>query len=222
MTMVDCRLPNLEARTKDLSYDMFLSLFSNLLQSTPSSQVAMANYYNSTALQSEVSSHSILIIFLLGMASSDMCFCFLFQDCLYLNLHRPQGTNSDSRLPVIIFIYGGSFIGSDITQYRPEQLLKRSVELDQPIIYVHMNYRLGAYGFLSGADVLKSSRANLGLRDQAMAIEWVHDNIVNFGGDPSKVTIWGQSAGSMSVGLQLLKEGKTSSEGRFRSAIMES
>lgn len=90
------------------------------------------------------------------------------------------------------------------------------------MIYVQMNYRLGAYGFLNGQEVLDSSKANLGLRDQALAIDWVHENINHFGGDNSKVTLWGESAGALSLGMHLVRDGTTSSKGVYRSMIMES
>ena len=93
------------------------------------------------------------------------------------------------------------------------------------MIFVAVNYRLGAFGFLGGSEVLADGAANLGLLDQRMGLEWVADNIAAFGGDPDAVTIWGESAGSISVFDQLaLFDGNNTFNGRplFRGAIMDS
>jgi triacylglycerol lipase len=91
----------------------------------------------------------------------------------------------------------------------------------KPFIGVSINYRLAAWGFLFSEEVIKSGNTNLGLRDQRLALEWVQENIWAFGGDPSKVTIWGESAGGMSVGWHLTAFGGRD-DGLFRGAIMES
>ena len=84
-----------------------------------------------------------------------------------------------------------------------------------------MNYRLGMWGFLQTPQILAEGSSNAGLLDQRMALRWVHENIASFGGDPSRVTIWGESAGAQSIGLHL-----HSYNGRdddlFQAAIMES
>lgn len=88
-----------------------------------------------------------------------------------------------------------------------------------------VNYRLGAFGFLGGREVLADGAANLGLLDQRMGLEWVVDNIAAFGGDPDAVTIWGKSTGSISVFDQLaLFDGNNTYKGRalFQGAIMDS
>jgi carboxylesterase type B len=76
-------------------------------------------------------------------------------------------------------------------------LVTTSVALGKPVIYVSINYRLAGFGFLGGKEILADGSANLGLQDQRMALEWVSDNIAAFGGDPTRVILWGQSAGSM-------------------------
>jgi len=72
------------------------------------------------------------------------------------------------------------------------------------MLAVSINYRLSAWGFLASKEVSGSGQTNLGLRDQRLALHWVQENIAAFGGDPEKVTIWGESAGAASVGLQLM------------------
>jgi carboxylesterase type B len=101
-------------------------------------------------------------------------------------------------------------------------MVQNSVNIGKPVIFASVNYRLSAWGFLSGSEeVHKSGNMNLGLRDQRLALRWVQDNIRAFGGDPEQVTIAGESAGAVSVGLHL-----TAYSGRddklFRAAIMES
>ena len=71
--------------------------------------------------------------------------------------------------------------------------MQNGVEIDRPFVGVSINYRLSAWGFLFSDQVLGSGNTNLGLRDQRLALHWVHENIAAFGGDPSKVTIWGES-----------------------------
>jgi carboxylesterase type B len=109
--------------------------------------------------------------------------------------------------------------------YDGSVLIPESVTQDKPFILVSVNYRLGAFGFLGGSEVLADGSANLGLLDQRMGLEWVADNIAAFGGDPDAVTIWGQSAGAMSVFDQLaLFDGNNTYNGQalFRGAIMNS
>ena len=68
-----------------------------------------------------------------------------------------------------------------------------------PVIYVEVNYRVSGFGFLAGSELQKDGSTNLGLRDQRLGLQWVAENIAAFGGDPDKVTIWGESAGAISV-----------------------
>ncbi|RDL33270.1 Carboxylic ester hydrolase [Venustampulla echinocandica] len=147
------------------------------------------------------------------------------EDCLTLNVQRPCSANRHSRLPVIFWIYGGAFEQGATQQYDATQLINSSVVQGKEFIYVAANYRLGAFGFLPGSKVLVDGSSNLGLLDQRLALQWVADNIASFGGDPSQVTIWGQSAGSMSVMHQMaLYKGDNRYKGRalFRGAIMDS
>ncbi|KAJ5882624.1 Carboxylesterase type B [Penicillium soppii] len=147
------------------------------------------------------------------------------EDCLTLNVRRPAGTKPDAKLPVLVWIYGGGFEQGSITTYDGAAFVASSVSLGMPVIYVAMNYRLGGFGFLPGAEVLEDGSANLGLLDQRLALEWVADNIAAFGGDPTKVTIWGESAGAISVFDQMaLYDGDNTYNGSplFRGGIMDS
>lgn len=147
------------------------------------------------------------------------------EDCLTISVMRPQGTAADAKLPVLFWIFGGGFETGSPQAYNGSVLIPQSVAQGTPLILVAVNYRLGAFGFLGGSEVLADGAANLGLLDQRMGLEWVADNIAEFGGDPDAVTIWGESAGSMSVFDQLaLFDGNHTYKGRalFRGAIMDS
>lgn len=91
----------------------------------------------------------------------------------------------------------------------------------KPFIAVSLNYRVSAWGFISSGEVQGTGNTNLGFRDQRLALQWVQENIHAFGGDPTKVTIWGESAGAISVGAHLIAYGGRD-DGLFRGAIMES
>ncbi|KAJ7116490.1 alpha/beta-hydrolase [Mycena epipterygia] len=122
------------------------------------------------------------------------------EDCLFLNVFRPAGTNSNASLPVLVWIHGGAYTSGAASdpQTDPTRILQRSVALNKPIIFVSTNYRLNTFGFLSSASVAPQD-LNVGLLDQRQALVFVQENIKAFGGDPTKVTIWGQSAGAGSV-----------------------
>jgi len=133
------------------------------------------------------------------------------EDCLHLNVFTPDFKfNGNTNLPVMVWIHGGAFLfgGSDPSFYGPQRLL------DYDVIVVSINYRLGALGFLTiGAE---SNPANIGIMDQIMALNWVKNNIKFFGGDPERVTIFGESAGGESV-IALLSSPRAS--GLFSQAI---
>lgn len=147
------------------------------------------------------------------------------EDCLTISVMRPEGTAADEKLPVLFWIYGGGFEMGSSQAYDGTVLIPQSVAQGMPMILVTVNYRVGAFGFLGGSEVLADGASNLGLLDQRMGLEWVADNIAAFGGDPDAVTIWGESAGAMSVFDQLaLYDGDNTYNGRplFRAAIMNS
>lgn len=147
------------------------------------------------------------------------------EDCLTVNVQRPAGTTSSSKLPVLFWIFGGGFELGSTQMYDGSSLIQESVKQGKPIIFVAVNYRVGGFGFLPGKEILADGSANLGLLDQRLGLKWVADNIASFGGDPSKVTIWGESAGSISVLDQMaLYDGDHTYKGKplFRGAIMNS
>ncbi|KAI9063824.1 carotenoid ester lipase [Trametes sanguinea] len=145
------------------------------------------------------------------------------EDCLNINVVVPAGTKPGANLPVAAWIYGGAYqVGSDASfTSTGAGIVNRSVELGQPLIFVTMNYRLGVFGFLGGNEVHEAGVGNLGLQDQREALRWIQKYISAFGGDPAKVTIWGESAGSQSVAYHMITNGG-STEGLFRAAWMES
>jgi para-nitrobenzyl esterase len=121
------------------------------------------------------------------------------EDCLYLNIWAAPGSKTGDDLPVVVWIYGGGFqIGSAaMANYSGEHLAKKGV------VYVSVSYRVGALGFMAHPELTEESphraSGNYGFLDQVAALEWVQRNIGKFGGDPGRVTIMGQSAGSGSV-----------------------
>lgn len=135
------------------------------------------------------------------------------EDCLYINVYSPFLANSSLNLPVMFYIYGGGFkVGSgDFSFTDPTPLLLHDV------IVVTFNYRLDIFGFLSTGDEVLSG--NTALKDQLAALIWTRNNIAFFGGDPTKITIFGNSAGAMSVGYHLVSP---RSRDLFTGAIMES
>lgn len=147
------------------------------------------------------------------------------EDCLTINVQRPSGTKSDAKLPVLFWIFGGGFELGATSMYDGTSLVAESVAQGKPIIFVAVNYRVGGFGFMPGKEILADGSANLGLLDQRLGLQWVADNIAAFGGDPDKVTIWGESAGAISVMDQmLLYDGDFSYKGKnlFRGGIMNS
>ncbi|KAI0136228.1 putative lipase [Xylariales sp. AK1849] len=132
------------------------------------------------------------------------------EDCLNLNVARSSGLKrSNNLLPVMVYIHGGSyFVGwnGDLS-IAPDGLILQAEENGTPVVHVAMNYRLGVFGFAQSEALRDEKSENAALRDQRLALEWVRHNIAHFGGDPSRVTIFGQSSGGVSVGLHLLAYG---------------
>ncbi|KAH8668560.1 Alpha/Beta hydrolase protein [Xylariales sp. PMI_506] len=147
----------------------------------------------------------------------------LGEDCLTVDIVRPTGTNAHSKLPVLVWIYGGGFDagGSADPRYNTSYLVNASVAIHKPIIAVSLNYRVGGWGFLASKEVVAAGETNIGLFDQRLALKWINENIAAFGGNPDTVAIAGESAGAFSVGYHLTGfDGHHG--GLFRAAIMES
>jgi para-nitrobenzyl esterase len=122
------------------------------------------------------------------------------EDCLNINVLRPAGAEVSSEgLPVMVFIHGGGYsAGSSRDHTSSGDAFVR----DASVVFVSFNYRLGALGYLDFSSLSTPERrfdSNIGLRDQVAALEWVRDNIREFGGDPDNVTIFGESAGGNAV-----------------------
>jgi para-nitrobenzyl esterase len=140
------------------------------------------------------------------------------EDCLYLNVWTPA-KSAHAHLPVMVWIYGGGFQAGSASEPRQDG----AALAHKGVVVVSMNYRLGVFGFVSDAELTKESphhaSGNYGLLDQAAALQWVHKNIAAFGGDPANVTIFGESAGSISVSAQMASP---VSDGLYKQAIGES
>jgi para-nitrobenzyl esterase len=142
----------------------------------------------------------------------------LSEDCLNLNIWS-GARSADEKLPVLVWIYGGGFnSGSGACAIYDGKAIAK-----QGIVYISINYRVGVFGFMAHPDLTKESQhnssGNYGLMDQIAALKWIKNNITSFGGDPEKVTIAGQSAGSFSV--QALVASPLT-KGLFRGAIAQS
>ncbi len=148
------------------------------------------------------------------------------EDCLFLNVFTPSSADFFRPRPVMVWIHGGALVSGESDDYDPSALVKDGV------IVVTINYRLGALGFLAHPafaaentdpdrdhDIDSDSAGDYGLMDQQLALRWVRDNILFFGGDPLNVTIFGESAGGLSVFSQLVSP---PAAGLFQRAIIES
>ncbi len=140
------------------------------------------------------------------------------EDCLYLNVWSPARKSGDL-LPVLVYFYGGGFVAGDGSEprYDGESMAGKGM------VALTVNYRLGAFGFMAHPELTQESAhkasGNYGLLDQAAALKWVQENIAAFGGDPKRVTIAGESAGSVSVSAQMASP---LSKGLIAGAIGES
>ncbi|MGI3899986.1 MAG: carboxylesterase/lipase family protein [Janthinobacterium lividum] len=137
------------------------------------------------------------------------------EDCLTLNVYAPPGTVAGANRPVMVWIHGGAFVLGTSGQYDPSALARR-----ENVLVVTVNYRLGALGFLAHP-VLRGQPGEgaFALLDQQAALRWVRANIAGFGGDPRRVTLFGQSAGAWSACYHLVSPGAA---GLFSRAILES
>ena len=146
---------------------------------------------------------------------------FMGEDCLFINVHTPSGAAAaaeDRLLPVMLYIHGGGFTGGAGSFYNGSVLAA-----NHGVVVATINYRLGSLGFLSLDELKQSSNQSTGglngIRDQVTALHWVQQHISNFGGDPSQVTLFGESAGAESICSLLVSP---LAKGLFKRAILES
>ncbi|CAD0090119.1 unnamed protein product [Aureobasidium vineae] len=125
------------------------------------------------------------------------------ENCLRLTITIPKDTTSNSKLPVVVFIHGGAFfLGSgERKYYNPLTFCAQALEMGKPLIFVSINYRLGALGFFHSPNAEGLMPSNNGLHDQITGIDWIRRNIDGFGGDRDNITAIGQSAGGESLSL---------------------
>ncbi|KAF7349907.1 Carboxylic ester hydrolase [Mycena venus] len=144
---------------------------------------------------------------------------FSDEDCLFLNVHTPTASTADSRLPVIVYMHGGGYDAGNISLYPTQDFVSLS---RLGVVAVSIQYRLGVFGFLAGEDVKQGGDLNAGLLDQNFGLQWVQKYISVFGGDPAKVTIWGQSAGAGSILQHIVAHGGNTRPALFRAALANS
>ena len=137
------------------------------------------------------------------------------ENCLFLNVYTPGGRPAGARHPVMVWIHGGALVNGESNDYDPARLVAHGVTV------VTINYRLGALGFLAHPALADANgqSGDYGLMDQQAALRWVQRNIVNFGGDPRDVTVFGESAGGLST---LSQVASPQAKGLFERAIVES
>ncbi|KAJ7302881.1 Alpha/Beta hydrolase protein [Mycena albidolilacea] len=157
------------------------------------------------------------------LATTQPISCGITEDCLYLNVYYPstEGGAPPKNLPTLVWIYGGGYTSGQAAGYNGEDIIRQS---NNGIVVVVIQYRLGLFGFLAGSEVKKDGDLNAGLLDQDFALRWVNKYacISKFGGDPTKVTIWGESAGAGSVLQQVVAHGGQTKPKLFRGAITSS
>ncbi|KAJ8955015.1 hypothetical protein NQ318_000447 [Aromia moschata] len=135
------------------------------------------------------------------------------EDCLFVKVYTTEAPRKQKNLPVMVWIYGGAFFGGapDFDDHSPDYLL------DEGVIVVSFHYRVGILGFLSTGDL--AAPGNAGLKDQVLALKWIKENIASFGGNPDRITVFGQSAGAASVSY-LLQTPQTA--GLYNGVILQS
>ena len=153
------------------------------------------------------------------------------EDCLFLDVVVPkpvfQGAGNSSYnasgAPVLVWIYGGGYTFGEKSAYSAAGLIEASYATSKEgIIFVSLNYRLGAFGWLSGPTFQADGVANAGLYDQRLALQWVQDHIHLFGGDPNRVTVIGESAGGGSIMHQITAFGGLNGSAPFQQAVLQS
>ena len=155
------------------------------------------------------------------------------EDCLFLDVVVPEqifsnssnstNTTASGGAPVLVWIYGGGYTFGEKSAYNAAGLIKASQAANSPgVVFVSFNYRLGAFGWISGPTLQSDGVANAGLYDQRLALEWVQQNIYLFGGDPKQVTVIGESAGGGSIMHQITAFGGLNGPAPFQQAVLQS
>ncbi|KAH8696178.1 Alpha/Beta hydrolase protein [Talaromyces proteolyticus] len=153
------------------------------------------------------------------------------EDCLFLDILVPKQVYDSARMqkkyrgaPVLVWIYGGGYaFGDKTTQTGAPGLIERSrQDGSEGVIYLSFNYRLGAFGWLAGPTFSKSGTPNAGLLDQQLALKWVQKYINLFGGDPDRVTVFGESAGGGSILHHITAYGGMEEPAPFQQALLQS
>jgi len=149
------------------------------------------------------------------------------EDCLFLDLYVPGKAirNTRLKLPVLVWVYGGAYLFGSKDTLQPELPFYDGsgmmTKADNNMIFVAMNYRMGSYGWLAGTTVEAEGVSNAGLWDQRAAFQWVQDYIHLVGGDPTRVTAMGESAGAGSIMHHLVGNG-SKLDPLFSKAILQS
>ncbi|KAL2788973.1 Alpha/Beta hydrolase protein [Aspergillus keveii] len=146
------------------------------------------------------------------------------EDCLTLNIWRPSGQHEEGDMkPVLVWFYGGGLRNgyTEDPRFEGTNMVRISSEIKKEIVLVSVNYRLGPLGFLNGQQMADLSLLNLGMLDQRLALHWVQENIAAFGGDPTKVTLFGESAGAVSIYSHMMAYGGRDDK-VFRAGILQS
>ncbi|KAK7541375.1 Alpha/Beta hydrolase protein [Phyllosticta citricarpa] len=145
------------------------------------------------------------------------------ENCLSINIVRPAGTNTTAKLPIMLWIHGGSYqVGtSGLSNYNLTYIVEKSVKIGKPIIGASINYRKSSWGNMYSIELQGSGNTNLALRDMRKGLAWIQENVEAFGGDPGSVTIWGESSGSFAVGQLVLSYGGRTDD-LFHRSIQES
>ncbi|KAG6902485.1 hypothetical protein C0995_016062 [Termitomyces sp. Mi166 len=140
------------------------------------------------------------------------------EDCTLLDIQRPHFIPPGKLLPVMVWLHGGALTQGASWYYPGNGMVQQSTAIGMPVITVILQYRLAAWGFLGGSEASANGAQNLGLYDQELALQWIQDNIKYFNGDKTKVTVFGQSSGAMSITYHMLNVDTT----LFSAAILES
>lgn len=151
------------------------------------------------------------------------------EDCLYLDVVVPEkifNSKGSKKAPVLVWIHGGGYTEGEKTgfgQYNPSGIIKASqVSGSEGVVFVAINYRLGAFGWLSGPTLQSDGTANAGLYDERLALSWIQKNIHLFGGDGQRVTVFGESAGAGSIMHQITAFGGLQGPAPFQQAVLQS